>query len=312
MNHTDRDQLEGVELPTRAGYVALIGFPNAGKSSLLNQLIEQKLSIVTPLPQTTRERVVGIDTRDGAQMVFVDTPGLVDPRYLLHSSMLHAALDATRDADVILLLVDPLQRLPGGEDEPFRSLAARAANVVVVVNKTDVAPRAEVEAARRWAVESGYRHVLEVSALTGAGVEELRKKVGELLPAGPYFYPPDEISAQPIRFFVAEFVREAAFELYKDEIPYSVTVKVEEYRETAEPIYIRATIFVERASQKGILIGQGGRAIRRLGEMARGKIEAFVDAHVYLDLWIKVLPSWRKDPKSLQQLGYSLPPKSHG
>jgi GTPase len=296
---------------TRAGYVALLGYPNAGKSSLLNQLIEQKLSIVTPLPQTTRERVVGIDTRDDVQMVFIDTPGLVDPRYLLHESMLHSALDAIRDADVVLLLVDPLQRLPGPEDEPFRSLAAMAGKVIAVVNKIDLAGTDEVAKAMRWADESGFRHLVQVSALAGTGVEQLRERIRELLPPSPFFYPPDEISAQPVRFFTAEFVRESIFELYQDEIPYSVAVKVEEFRENRTPVYIRAVVFVERASQKGILIGAGGAGIRQLGQIARRKIEAFVGSHVYLDLWVKVMPKWRKDPRSLQQLGYPLPPKDH-
>ena len=305
------DQSRFGEVETRAGYVALLGYPNAGKSSLLNQLIEQKLSIVTPLPQTTRERVVGIDTRDDVQMVFIDTPGLVDPRYLLHASMLHTALDSIRDADVVLLLVDPLQRLPAPDEEPFRSLATAAGKVIAVVNKVDAAEPREVENARKWAEDAGFDHRVEVSALAGTGVEELRRRIRELLPVSPYLYPPDEISAQPVRFFTAEFVREAIFELYKDEVPYSVAVKVEEFRESRAPVYIRAVIFVERASQKGILIGAKGAGIRQLGQLARQKIETFVGEQVYLDLWVKVLPRWRKDPRSLRNLGYPLPPKSN-
>jgi GTPase len=294
---------------TRAGYVTLLGYPNAGKSSLLNQLLEEKLSIVTPLPQTTRERVVGIDTRDGVQMVFLDTPGLVDPRYLLQSSMLHVALDALRDADAVLLLIDPLQRLPGPGAEPFQQLAERPEQIIIVINKVDAADSDRIAAARRWARDLGFRQCVEVSALQGTGIEELRGRLRELLPKSPYLYPPDEISAQPVRFFAAEFVRESIFELYKDEVPYSVAVKVEEFREERSPLYIRAVVFVERASQKGILIGAGGAAIRRLGEVSRTKIEAFVQASVYLDLWVKVLPKWRKDATSLRHLGYSLPPE---
>jgi GTPase len=309
MNEMNGDSESGVN--TRAGYVVLLGYPNAGKSSLLNQLIEQKLSIVTPLPQTTRERVVGIDTEDGVQMVFIDTPGLVDPRYLLHQAMLHTALDAIGDADVILLLVDPLQKLPAADAEPFRTLTARADRVIAVVNKIDAAEVDKVEAAELWARQLGFPHVVKVSALTGEAVQELRQRIRELLPLSPYLYPPDEISSQPVRFFTAELIRETVFELYKDEIPYSVAAKVEEFRESAAPIYIRATVFVERDSQKKILIGAGGSGIRQLGQLAREKIEAFVGAKVYLDLWVKVLPRWRKDARSLRHLGYTLPRNVH-
>jgi GTPase len=302
---------EGQTAETRAGYAALLGFPNAGKSSLLNRLLEQKLSIVTPLPQTTRERVVGIDTRDGVQVVFLDTPGLVDPKYLLQSSMLQAALDAIRDADVVLLLVDPLERLPDAEAEPFRSLARAGDRVILVVNKIDAASAERVRAATEWGREAGFQRIVEISAVEGTGIDALRDRIRDLLPVSPFLYPPDEISAQPVRFFTAEFVRESIFELYRDEIPYSVAVKVEEFREERSPVYVRAVIFVERASQKGILIGAKGAGIRDLGKLAREKIEAFIGDRVYLDLWVKVLPKWRKDERSLRNLGYSLPPKDN-
>jgi GTPase len=302
---------EGQAAGTRAGYVALLGFPNAGKSSLLNRLLEQKLSIVTPLPQTTRERVVGIDTRDGVQVVFLDTPGLVDPKYLLQSSMLQAALDAIRDADVVLLLVNPLERLPDAEAEPFRSLARAGDRVILVVNKIDAASAERVRAATEWGREAGFQRIVEISAVEGTGIDALRDRIRDLLPVSPFLYPPDEISAQPVRFFTAEFVRESIFELYRDEIPYSVAVKVEEFREERSPVYVRAVIFVERASQKGILIGAKGAGIRDLGKLAREKIEAFIGDRIYLDLWVKVLPKWRKDERSLRNLGYSLPPKDN-
>lgn len=307
-------QLPGpAEEATRAGYVALLGFPNAGKSSLLNRLLEQKLSIVTPLPQTTRERVVGIDTREGMQMIFVDTPGIVrDPRYLLHTAMVHTAVHAGQDADVVLLLIDPLDGLPDPSSAPFAQLGQRPGAVVAVINKADIADERRLAAAAEWARDLGLRHLETISALTGEGIDALRARIRELLPVSPYLYPPDELSDQPVRFFVAEFVRETVLELYTNEVPYSVTVRVEEFREGSDPLYIRATIFVERASQKGILIGAGGAAIRELGRLARAKIEAFVDSRVYLDLWVKVLPKWRKDPMKLQHLGYKLPPKSHG
>lgn len=295
---------------TRAGTVALVGYPNAGKSSLMNRLVEQKLSIVTPLAQTTRERVLGIDTRDGVQMVFLDTPGLVEPRYLLHRSMLHLATEVISDADVVLLLVDAAspQGVPAFSEDVL-ALLARARSLIVVANKTDTATRAGIDAVRRWAGErfGEQTAVAEVSALAGGGVEALREEVARRLPVSPFLYPEDDVSSQPVRFFVAELVRETAFELFEKEVPYSVAVKVEEFRENETPMYIRASVYVERPSQKAIVIGSGGQAIRELGASARRKIEEFVGAPVYLDLWVKVLPRWRKDPLSLQRFGFPVP-----
>jgi len=294
---------------TRAGHVVLVGRPNAGKSSLLNALLEQKLSIVTSFAQTTRERVVGIDTRGGVQMVFLDTPGLVDPAYLLHRSMLHVALQAIDEADVVVLLVDANAEPPVLDEESLTYLRRRADTLLVALNKTDVASPANVSAAELWVKEHfGDVPILRISAATGAGVEELRARVAERLPESPFLYDPDDISSQPVRFFVAELIRETVFEQFAQEVPYSVAVQIEEYRESASPIYIRAVIFVERASQKAILIGTKGDAIRRLGQVARAKVEAFVGAHVYLDLWVKVLPRWRKNAETLRRLGFTVPP----
>jgi GTP-binding protein Era len=291
---------------TRAGYVALIGLPNAGKSSLMNCMVEQKLSIVTPFAQTTRERVLGIDTRDGVQMVFLDTPGLVDPRYLLHKAMMHAAVEVIGEADVLLLLVDAAGDLPVLTDEVME-LVRRHSNLVVVSNKSDVATAEKRRRVKAWTTETFGREAMEVSAKTGAGVDALRAEVVRRLPVSPFLYPEDDVSSQSVRFFVSELVRETVSELYEKEIPYSIAARVDEYRENDSPIYIRCTIFVERPTQKAILIGSGGAAIKRLGSAARQKIEAFVDAPVYLDLWVKVLPRWRKDPLSLQRLGFNLP-----
>ncbi|HEX2204633.1 MAG TPA: GTPase Era [Longimicrobium sp.] len=307
MSQTDEapEQAEEQE-PTKAGYVALIGFPNVGKSSLMNRLVEQKLSIVTPLAQTTRERVLGIDTRGNVQMVFVDTPGLVDPRYLLHRAMMHEATEVLDDADVVLLLVDASLGAPRFREDVL-ALIERASGLMVVSNKIDVAPDADRAAVRAWAKEALSAEPFEVSAETGEGVEALREEVARRLPESPFFFPEDDVSSQPVRFFVAELVRETVFELFEKEVPYSVAVKVEEFRENATPVYIRVVIFVERPTQKAILIGSGGAAIKRLGSEARAKVEEFVGAPVYLDLWVKVLPKWRKDPLTLQRLGFTLP-----
>ncbi|HEX5725237.1 MAG TPA: GTPase Era [Longimicrobiaceae bacterium] len=292
--------------PTRAGTVALVGYPNAGKSSLMNRLVEQKLSIVTPFAQTTREQVLGIDTRDGVQMVFVDTPGLVDPRYLLHRAMLHSALAVIGDADVVLLLVDAAAPVPAFGEAAMEVLQ-RKRPLLGVANKTDLAGRDALARVGRWSREQFGTDPVEVSAETGEGVEALRARIVEHLPASEFLYPEDDVSSQPVRFFVAELIRETVFELYQDEVPYSVAAKVEEFRETATPLYVRATLYVERPTQKAILIGSGGAAIKRLGSAARAKIEDFVGAPVYLDLWVKVLPRWRRDPLQLQRLGFKLP-----
>ncbi len=293
---------------TRAGLVALVGRPNVGKSTLLNALLGEKLSIVTPREQTTRERVLGILTEDGVQMVFVDTPGLLEPRYLLHESMVGEALAAVADADVVLLLLDPTRDdAPVPAADVLDRLRQRGAALRVVINKVDVASAAGIDRMAAWAREHLDTTPRGISAETGAGLEELRETLASALPASPFLYPEEDLAAQPVRFFVAELIRETIFEEYAQEIPYSSVVKIEEYREAEDPIYIRAEIFVERPSQKGIVIGKGGRAIKRLGRRSREKIEAFTGARVYLDLWVKPLPGWRKKAASLKRLGYRVP-----
>lgn len=291
---------------TRAGLVALVGFPNVGKSSLMNHMVEQKLSIVTPFAQTTRERVLGIDTRDGVQMVFVDTPGLVDPRYLLHKAMMHIALQVISDSDVVLLLIDASAGVPEfGPD--VMELLDRAPRLLVVSNKIDVAGPDKRDRVREWSRGRFNLDPIEVSAVTGEGTEVLRAEIAKRLPVSEFLYPEEDVSSQPVRFFVAELIRETVFEQYSQEVPYSVATKVEEFRENSSPLYIRAVVFVERASQKAILVGSGGQAIKKLGQVSRAKVEEFVGAPVYLDLWVKVLPRWRKDPVTLGRLGFKLP-----
>ncbi len=292
--------------------VAIIGLPNAGKSSLLNRLLGSKLSIVTAAAQTTRERVVGIDTRGGAQIVFIDTPGLVEPAYLLHHSMLEIALGAIGDADVVVLLLDGTRDFPTLTAEVREGLERLGPRLLVAINKADVAGEARMAALRRQTVAEFGAEPAELSALSGEGVEALRQRVAEMLPVSPYLYPEDELSTQSVRFFVSELIRETVFELFSEEVPYSTAVRVEEFQEAADPILIRATIYVERGSQKGILIGKKGAAIRELGAAARAKIEAFVERHVYLDLWIKVLPRWRKDPLELKRFGFPVPERENG
>jgi GTPase len=295
------------EAETRAGLVALVGRPNVGKSTLMNALLGEKLSIVSPREQTTRERVLGILTEDGVQAVFVDTPGLLEPRYLLQQSMLGEALAAVTDADVVLLLVDPTR----GDDpvagaEILGRLRSRADRLQVAINKSDVATPEQLAASAAWSKRELGVEPCVVSAVAGSGLAELRRSLESMLPVSPFLYPPDDVAAQSVRFFVEELIRETIFEEYAQEIPYSTVVRVEEYREAEDPVYIRARIFVERESQKGILIGKGGDAIKRLGSISRQKIEVFTGQRVYLDLWVKPLAGWRKKASSLRQLGYRI------
>ena len=286
----------------RAGIVTVVGKPNAGKSTLLNRIVGQKLSIVSPKPQSTRDRVVGIRTDGDVQMVVFDTPGLLNPRYALQEAMRRTALRALEDADVILYLVDVEDGAPTPLADAAQLEAPPRAPVMLVVNKAD---RLDAHAREQLAHE--HRDAVFISALTGDGVNDLLRRVAAVLPESPFLYPEDEISTQTMRFFAAELVRETALERLTDEVPYSVACEIEEFRETQSPVYIRAVLYVERESQKRILIGAKGQRIREIGQLARKKVEALVDAKVYLDLWVKVLPNWRRNERALERLGYRAP-----
>lgn len=284
---------------TRAGIVTVAGKPNVGKSTLLNRIVGQKLSITSEKPQSTRDRIVGIHTQGDAQMVVFDTPGLLDPAYELQETMRSAALRALADADVILYLTDA-----GERDAPSLTDAAALkspprAPVIHVVNKTDSVSRSQLKSAMER-----YPQAVFISALTGEGVKDLLDTVRAGLPESEFLYPADDMSTQSVRFFAAELVRETALEQLGDEVPYSVACVVEEYREDRSPIYVRTLIYVERESQKKILIGAKGARIRSIGEAARKKIETLAGGKIYLDLWVKVLPNWRRDAGALERLGY--------
>ncbi len=299
---------------TRTGYVTLVGRPNAGKSTLMNAFIGEPLSIVTPKAQTTWQRVTGILTTQRAQMIFLDTPGLLEPRDLLQRTMLSAALDALSEADTVLLVLDA----SNPPDKTERGVVERAISegpsvpLLVAVNKVDAAESTEVTRLSDWASHELNGEAVPLSALEGGGVDVLLSRLEEVLPEGPFLYPPDEIARAPVRFFVAELVRETVFESYYQEIPYSVFCQIEEFREGQEPIYVQAHIFVERNSQKRILIGKRGSSIRALGASAREKIERFLGQPVYLDLWVKVLPDWRRKRGHLKRLGFSVPDEESG
>jgi GTPase len=282
---------------TRCGTVVLAGRPNVGKSTLLNALVGEHLAIVSPKPQSTRLPVVGLLTKGDSQFIFTDSPGLLEPEYQLHETMRAAALRAIDDSEVIAYL-HPLTEYPA---PPLAIVAGLArpprAPVITVYTKSDLIPLSN-----RPTVQPSN---LFVSAQTGEGIETFLATIGQVLPEGPFHYDPDDLATQPMRFFAAEFIREAAFELLHEELPYSVACEIDEFREGAEPVYIRAVLYVERESQKGIVIGEGGRTIKTLGAAARTKIEGLLGGRVYLDLHVKVLPKWRRDEPSLKRLGYA-------
>jgi GTPase len=291
------------EITTHAGHVALVGKPNAGKSTLLNRLLGLKLAITSPKPQSTRVSAVGIVSSDTCQMVLLDTPGLLDPSYTLQRSMLANALSSLRDADVAVLVHDATTGPPPTLESLVPAGTPLPRIQLVWANKADLlnnGNRAELAA---------VPDLIVGSAETGDGVEQLLARIAERLPVSPFLYPADELSTQPVRFFAAEAIRECALAILHEEVPYGIFVDIEEFRENKSPIYIRAVLYVERDSQKGIVLGAKGRTIREIGTAARALIEKLVESAVYLDLWVKVMPDWRKDAIALRRFGFHVPPE---
>jgi GTP-binding protein Era len=287
---------------SRAGVVAILGRPNAGKSTLLNRLLGEKLAIVTAKPQTTRSRILGILTRGDAQLLLLDTPGFHESPKALNRALNAVVEEAVEDCDLAVLLVDPATGWDSGHDLLRDRLAKRGAPLVVVGTKAD---RAGADAA--WPPEParGASAVLRVSARTGEGVEELLDVLVEQLPAGPHLFPDDELTDRPLRFLAAELVREVAFEELAQEVPYSLAVEIEEFDESRrDGVRIRANLIVERSSQKPILLGRGGARIKAIGSEARRRIGALLGRTVHLALWVKVEPRWSRRPKRLRSLGY--------
>ncbi|MCC6319590.1 MAG: GTPase Era [Gemmatimonadaceae bacterium] len=287
---------------TRCAFVAVVGAPNAGKSTLFNRLIGQRFAIVSPRPQSSRQRVVGIHSTDDVQLIFTDTPGLLDPKYHLQRAMKREALEALEGADLVLFLVDGQRDDAPGPDTLANLGLSRRAPLIVAVNKLD-----ELGEDRRRQLQTTFPEAAFISAARGDGVAELLLSIQAAAPEGPFHFDPEDASTQPLRFFVAEAVREAAFEQLEEELPYAVHCEIEEFREDRTPVYIRATLSVERESQKRILIGHGGSRIREIGRAARGKVEPLVGGAVYLDLWVKVVPNWRRNVAALARLGFTLP-----
>lgn len=288
----------------RSGYVAIIGKPNAGKSTLMNRLLGSKVSITTHKPQTTRHQILGIHSEDDLQVIFLDTPGVIDPRYELQKAMMKTVDRARTDADIILFIVDVKDHnIPGRIFKMFTSMKGK--KIFLILNKVDKVTDQEAEGvANKIQKQFDFDETMFVSALNGEGLQSLMDTIKANIKPGPPFYPKDMLSEQPVRFFVAEMIREQLFLLYHQEIPYSSTIDIVQYDERDDLDYISADIVVNRNSQKGILIGKGGKAIKKLGKNAREVIQGFVDKKVYLDLHVKVREKWREDPSRVRHYGY--------
>lgn len=294
----------------KSGYVALIGEPNAGKSTLLNALLQQKLSIVTAKPQTTRHRILGIVNGTDFQIVLLDTPGIVEPKYLLHEVMMQFAASAIRDAEVVLLLVDAekaKQKMYSADTKAVQFIKESGKPVFLIVNKIDLLKKEDVLTVITQLKDIfPFQEIIPVSALKSFATDELMKTIVRYLPEQPPFYPTDIASDAQEKFFVSEIIREKVFELYHDEIPFSTTVDISAFKERGKgKHFISADIIVERQSQKGIIIGRQGNALKRLGSIARKEIEHFIGHAVFLELHVKVREDWRENTSLLQQLGYS-------
>lgn len=287
----------------KAGFVNIFGKPNAGKSTLLNALMQEKLAIVSPKVQTTRHRIKGILSTPEYQIIFSDTPGIIDPKYKLHERMMQAVRSALEDADLALLMVDVNDHY-SEVDAIFSSLRLKVASLVVV-NKIDGASKEKLAEAEQFFKGKRYtKDVVFISALKGLGVAELLQTIVSNLPEGEAFYAEDEISDLPTKFFVAEMIREKIFALFEEEIPYQTTVVVSEFKQKSTLIKIRAEIVVQRESQKAIIIGEGGKMIKQIGSAARKEIEQFLEQKIFLELFVKVRPNWRENDLYLKEYGY--------
>jgi GTP-binding protein Era len=311
------ERVDAAELPAkpfRAGFVALVGRPNVGKSTLLNALLGQKIAIISPKPQTTRTVIRGGLTLPDAQIVFLDTPGIHNPQHKLGEYMVAAASRTFEDVDVVVFMVD-LNTAPGAEDRLIAGLLGETvpAHLILALNKADGVP--DAEAAGRPYLDMlttaegtpRYDAALYLSALHGQGREELLAAIIAGLPESPPLYPEDYLTDQPLRVIAAELIREQVLHFTRDEIPHAVAVLVEEFKErSADMTYIAANIYVERDSQKKIILGSGGQMIKRIGRAARKEIEAVLGTRVYLELWVKVRKNWRKSKGALRWLGYDI------
>lgn len=291
----------------KSGFVAIVGAPNAGKSTLLNRLLSQKISITSKKPQTTRNRILGVTHRTGSQIVFFDTPGIHRARNPLHTRIVDAALSTLSEVDLILMVVDAKTPDEPSERLLLNALARQRLPALLALNKIDQVQRpvllSQIE---RWSGAFPFTAVVPISAKTGEQIERLMTAMEAAVPAGPPFFPPDSLTDLPVRFIAAEMIREKAFRLTGQEIPYAVAVTIDSFKEEKEGALIRihATLHVERDSQKGIVIGKRGAKLKQIGEAARKEIETMLGVNIFLTLFVRVQKNWTRDTKALRKFGY--------
>ena len=290
----------------KSGFVAVIGRPNVGKSTLINHIIGQKIAIMSDKPQTTRSRIQCIFNIDNAQMIFLDTPGIHKPKHKLGEYMLKAAEGTLKEVDVIFFVVDATEKFGGGENYIIERLKSSTNKpVILVINKIDLINREQsLPLIESYSGKYDFAAIIPISAIDGTNVDNLIQEAVKYLPEGPQYYPSDMVTDQPERLIIAELVREKVLHLTEDEVPHSIAVDVDEMKKRKNgDTYIRATIYVERDSQKGILIGKNGEMLKNIGKLARPEIEMLIGTKVYLDLWIKVKKNWRNSPGAIQNFG---------
>lgn len=293
----------------KSGFIALVGRPNVGKSTLMNRMVGRKLAIISDKPQTTRNKITAILTTDEAQLIFFDTPGIHKPKHKLGEFMVTTAQRALQEVDVILFLVEALDKEIGpGNRFVIEYLKQTKTPIVLVLNKIDAIKKEELlPLIDMYSREIEFAGVVPVSALEGENVEELVKVVTGMMPKGPKYYPDDMITDQPERAIIKEIIREKVLHLTREEIPHSVAVEIEEIKSRDnDMVYVRAVIFLERDSQKGIIVGKKGLMLKKIGELARTDIENLMGSKIYLDLWVKVKKDWRNKDNILRNLGYDL------
>jgi len=292
----------------KSGFISIIGRPNVGKSTLLNLLLGEKIAIVSDKPQTTRNRILGIKNHPAGQIIFLDTPGIHRAQSRLNQSMVKVALATYSEVDGVCFMVEADRSDNDENDFILETLTKIEKPVLLVINKIDLVPKGNLlPIMERYSRLRSFEQIIPISALLGDGVETFVDELLKILPEGPRLFPEDMITDLPERFLVAELIREKVFQLTREEIPYATAVMVEEFKEREEKnlIVIRATIQVERESQKGIVIGDKGRRLKEIGRLAREEIEDLLGARVFLELWVKVEKGWREDPRALRRLGYS-------
>jgi GTPase len=298
------------EVKIKSGYAAIIGLPNSGKSTLMNTLLGQKISITTSKPQTTRKSILGILSEPDYQVIFLDTPGILEPGYLLQHKMMDFVSTSVRDADILVYMVDLAEDPDAGKlfnNDFVKSSLTLGTDKIVVLNKADLSDETKIKNLISTMESAGkFKNIIPASAMLGFNTSSVLATIVELLPYHPKYFPDDIVAEESERFFVSEIIREKIFEMFKEEIPYSTEVLIADFKEREwNKDLIQAEILVERDTQKAIIIGKQGAAIKKLGQIARQSIEKFLGKEVYLDLRVKVKAKWRSDEKMLKYLGYS-------